>query len=360
MVNDNSLEDLRMEYYKYKEKKYKFGKYGTREQILDEFLKGKIFVLKGGLRVGGWILTILVFAISFISLFILLLPNPDTGIFIIPLIFTFPTGLISLLTLRKFLVIGPLGVYYRKILSSGVFSWNDVNNIKHFTQTYKGFTIGVVVKIYISYGRKIRFGSSTYLNKEFPKKIEREMFFTLFYIYSQRGQKKISQSSIQKSVTYSQLKEQLLSSFREKIQLNIKGGDMINKRIKILEEIMKNDAEYKILLARKEAGESVEDLIKQNRNYADILAKKNKKKSEEAAKWFALLEERRIMDPYLARDSDIRLERGLKITNEIKKNEEEYEKLLERKNKGEYVDDLIKQNRYTAKVLAEQNKKVWD
>ncbi|MCK4286019.1 MAG: hypothetical protein KAX18_07440, partial [Candidatus Lokiarchaeota archaeon] len=212
-VNDYSL-DLIKEYDNYKEKKYKFGKYGTREQIRNEFLKGKKFVLKGGLRVGGWILTILMFAIALVSLVAVLLPNldPYMGIFILPFIFTFPTGLLSLLTLRRFLVIGPLGVYYRKALSSGVFSWKDVNNIKSFTQTYRGFTIGVIVKIYMPYGRKIRFGSSNYLNKEFPKKIEREMFLTLFYIYSQRRQKKISQSSIKKSVTYSQLKEQLLSS----------------------------------------------------------------------------------------------------------------------------------------------------
>lgn len=184
MVN-YSLEDLRKEYHKYKEKKYKFGKYGTREQIKNEFLKGKIFVLKGGLGVGGWILTILMFAITLLSLFMSL--DPDTGIFIILVFLTFPLGLFPLLTLRGFLVIGPLGVYYQKILSSGVFSWKNVNNIKHFTQTYSGFTTGVVVKIYIYHGRKIRFGSSNYLNKEFPRKVGREMFVTLFYIYSQLG-----------------------------------------------------------------------------------------------------------------------------------------------------------------------------
>lgn len=62
-----------------------------------------------------------------------------------------------------------------------------------------------------------------------------------------------------------------------------------------------------------------------------------------------------------------RLEHELKIaalsdTNyivllKIKKNEEEYEELLERKNTDEFVDDLIEQNRYTAEILAEQDKK---
>jgi len=31
--------------------------------------------------------------------------------------------------------------------------------------------------------------------------------------------------------------------------------------------------------------------------------------------------------------------------------------LLERKKKGDYVDDLIKQNRYNAQLLAEEHKK---
>jgi hypothetical protein len=418
--------DLREEYYKYKEKMYKFGKYGTREQILDEFLKGKIFVLKGGLGVGSWVMTSLMIALALLSLFALLLPDPDTGIFIIPLIFILPIILLLLLTPKKFIVIGPWGFYYQKILSSGIFSWRDVNKIKSFTQTYRGFNIGVVVKIYISHGRILRFGSSNYLHKEFPRKVKREMFVTLFYIYSQQGQKKKSQISIQKSVSHSQLKEQILSSLpksgisqlktkelqqklpnsdnkkeesklnsdrqstklppisgllrksrssiieselKEKIRLNIKASDMINKAIKILEDIMKNDEEYKTLLARKDAGESVENLMEQNRNYAEILANEDKErseealkwgKSEEAAKWFELIEEMRRMNPDFAKNNIIRYKHSLKITKDIEKNEEEYKKLLERKNKGEYVDDLIKQNRYTAKVLDEQNKKVWD
>ena len=160
-----------------------------------------------------------------------------------------------------------------------------------------------------------------------------------------------------------------MNELKEKRQLTTKFGDKMDKRIKLLKEIKKNDEEYKILLARKEAGESVEDLIKQNRKYRKILTKKDREKSEESIKWmkseegrkmFELFEETRRLNPDLTRDADIRYERGLKIVNEIKKNEEEYEKLLERKNKGEFVDDLIKQNRYIAKGLAKQNKKVWD
>jgi hypothetical protein len=356
-----NLNEYYLEYQKYKEGKYQFGNYSTKEQIVDEFYKNKRFVLKGGLGVGMWILTILMFVISSISLYALFLPDPELGIFIIPFIFTFPTGLISLLSHRKFLVIGPLGVSYRKILSSGIFSWNDVNNITHFTQKFKGFTTGVVVKISISYGRKIRFGSSLYLNKEFRRKFKKELFLALFYIYSQLGKKKISPSYYQKSVSYSQMKESLQSS--------IKMREILEKGKKILEEIMKNDEEYKILLARKAEGESVEELIKRNRNKSDVLVKRDKEQSAEALSWgrseegqkfFNFMEETRRLNPRLAREDNIKYAQGLKIAKEIEKNEKEYEKLLERKSKGEYVDDLIKQNRYTAKVLAEQNKKGWD
>ncbi|MFX1345806.1 MAG: zinc ribbon domain-containing protein [Promethearchaeota archaeon] len=196
-----NLDEYILEFKNYKRGNYKFGNYSTKEQILNEFLKGKIFVLKGGLRVGDWILTLLMFGIALVSLFAILLPDPDLGIFIIPLIFTLPTGSLMLLKPRRLLVIGPLGVSYRKILSLGVFSWKDIINIKHFTQTYRGSNIGVVVKLLISNGRKIRFGSNNYLNKEFPKKIHREMFINLFYIYFKLGQNKTSKGPSYTSYT---------------------------------------------------------------------------------------------------------------------------------------------------------------
>ena len=153
----------------------------------------------------------------------------------------------------------------------------------------------------------------------------------------------------------------------ENIEISTKAIERVEKSLKTLEEIEKNDDEYKILLYRKESGESIEDLIKQNRKYGDILAEKNKENSMEFKKWqqseegkkaLELLEKSLKIAPDL--DSDIRLAQGLKIANESKKNDEDYEELLERRNQGEFVDDLIKQNLYKAKVLAEQNKKVWE
>jgi len=49
-------------------------------------------------------------------------------------------------------------------------------------------------------------------------------------------------------------------------------------------------------------------------------------------------------------------DRNYKVLLKIQKNNDEYEKLLERKEKGEFVDDLIKQNRYTAEILTDQDK----
>ncbi|MFW9785263.1 MAG: hypothetical protein ACFFFB_23490, partial [Candidatus Heimdallarchaeota archaeon] len=56
MGDDCSLEDLREEYYKYKEKQYEFGRYKSEYQIQKAFDKGKIFVLKGGIRGTSWLL----------------------------------------------------------------------------------------------------------------------------------------------------------------------------------------------------------------------------------------------------------------------------------------------------------------
>ena len=95
-----------------------------------------------------------------------------------------------------------------------------------------------------------------------------------------------------------------------------------NERI-TLEELLKYDEDYKTLLERKNAGEPVEDLIKQNRYQAEILAKKDNENIDEIYDITSI------------------------IGNELKRNEEEYEKLLERKNKGDYIDDLINQNHNT-------------
>ncbi len=189
-----------LEPQKYKEGNYQFGNYSTKEQILEEFLKGKIFVLKGKFGVGSWIGTILMFAIAFISLFAILFSGPYGGLFIAPLITTFPIGVLVLLTIRRILVIGPLGIWYRNLIKIKTILWKNVSNIIGSIVTYLTQPIPTTaeVKVYlISPGPgkvylpkpKKRFRSSHYRNKEFPKKkkLYREMFINLFYTYFSLG-----------------------------------------------------------------------------------------------------------------------------------------------------------------------------
>jgi len=146
-----------------------------------------------------------------------------------------------------------------------------------------------------------------------------------------------------------------------------KMGGIIDKQLRILQAKVKNDEEYKSLLKRKKAGEAVEDLIIQNRNHKEKLDKEDKESSEIALDWGRSEEGRKMFElmsmwsrrnPNLARKRQIKLELELRIdrlNDKIEKNKEEYEDLLERKNKGEFVDDLITQNRYTTQAL-ERNK----
>lgn len=212
-----NLDDYILEFQNYKEGNYKFGKYWTNEQIQNEFLKGKIFVLKGGLRFEGWFVIIFFWILLLASLGVsiagfiwneILFPI-SLALFILDITW-FPLIPILLLKLRRFLVIGPLGVYYQKIINKGFFLWNKVVKIEGKIETYELAT--AEVKVYLLNRRKKKFYSKSYLNKEFSKKNEFDMFINLFYIYFKLGQNKIPQSSIQKTVSYSQLKEQIISS----------------------------------------------------------------------------------------------------------------------------------------------------
>lgn len=167
------------------------------------------------------------------------------------------------------------------------------------------------------------------------------------------------------------------------LKLNLKNSfflfkSMISTQLKILEEIKKNDEEYKeykVLLRRKSKNRELRELIKINRDYAEILRKKDKEHSEKAREWiksdyFTFITLLKMLWVYNEKffpeknSTLLHLFRNLQkyeeISAKIKLNDEEYEKLLERKNKGEYVDDLIKQNRYNAKLLAELEKKYKD
>jgi len=162
---------------------------------------------------------------------------------------------------------------------------------------------------------------------------------------------------------YKKVAERVMIEQKEDIQVRAKMRGMLLKTKEILQALVKNDAEYKKLLERKKSGEFVEDLITKNRDNHEKLKKEDKANSEIAIKWGRSEEGRKMfakmnmwarMNPNIARIFRIKRELGLRLATlngKIQKNEQEYEKLLERKNKGEYVDDLIKQNRYTAEKL---------
>jgi hypothetical protein len=127
---------------------------------------------------------------------------------------------------------------------------------------------------------------------------------------------------------------------------------MVDKQLINLMRIVKNDDELIKLLERKKAGEYVEDLISQNRLNDEKLLKEKEESSEEAIKWSLTEEAGKVFEQ--AAIYKKWKQRGLKlarINEKIRANEKEYKKLLEEKNKGDNVDDLINQNRYTAKIL---------
>ena len=167
---------------------------------------------------------------------------------------------------------------------------------------------------------------------------------------------------------YRKVAEQTLIKLKEDKQLRANVKEKLGKLRKILEDIMKNEADYKKLLKRKNSGESVEDLITKNRDDFEKLKKERKEHSEIGRKWMRSEEgEKTIahmamwskMNPVIARKSQIKYElelRMITLNEEIRKNEDEYEKLLESKTEGDYVDDLINHNRYAAESLKESKK----
>jgi hypothetical protein len=159
------------------------------------------------------------------------------------------------------------------------------------------------------------------------------------------------------------------SKQKEILQIRDKFRKMLDTSREILEAIMKIDDEYKKLLDRKNAGESVDHLIAENRREKERLEKEDKEKSEIMSKWGKSEEGRKIfnamaMAKTMARMNPIMQIRGkLRFTLNlnlrlIKEKEQEYEELVERKNKGEYVDDLIKQNRHMVQSLEKDKKKI--
>jgi len=189
---DNWREELKEALYNYKKKNYEFGKYSIRQQIQDEFLRGKIFVLKGGLEIGVLIFLIiwLIVPLGIISVlnFIYETFNWIELVFLFFIIFImwFSISSFYFTNLIEFLVIGPSGVYYRKIIRKGFFSWENVSKIEGNTSgpIYPIIKKFATLKVYLFSGEKIKFQSNHYQHREFSNKVYWEMFLNLFYIYS--------------------------------------------------------------------------------------------------------------------------------------------------------------------------------
>ncbi|MFX1390008.1 MAG: hypothetical protein ACFE9Z_08105 [Promethearchaeota archaeon] len=180
MNKDNLIQDLKDKYQKYKQKEYHFGCYETKDQLREAFIKGKIFVIKGGLRLGDWILMVILILWAIVVLVISL-----SFLLIILAISLFCfwmfLGLILLVKLRMVIVISSQGVYYQRTLSKGFFLWDSVADVRWKILTTE-YTTSMRVVIYFFHGEKIKFGSGPFILKEFPKKIKKEMFFNVFKI----------------------------------------------------------------------------------------------------------------------------------------------------------------------------------
>ncbi|MHA2289610.1 MAG: hypothetical protein ACXABG_12570 [Promethearchaeota archaeon] len=192
-MSDNFLEELKRALYEYKRNNYVFGLYGTGDQIRDAFSDGKIYVMLASNRV--WVLLCFLFLplavlIPFMGREYFLLVFYSVGM--VFLIFDIFLIILFFLYRRIFLIIGPLGVYYQKILKKGYFHWTQATITKIGIEDVKGrygqtMDTTAIVKVLIQNGKKVKFISNQYRNKEFVKHVKKIMFLRLFQIYSELG-----------------------------------------------------------------------------------------------------------------------------------------------------------------------------
>ncbi len=198
-MENNILEELEEAYKSYKKSEYTFGKYGTGEQIEKAYLEGKIFVLKASKKIFITFIALLVpFIFPFtipegfvIILISVLLADSIIGILLIILCIT---------QIRPFIILGPSGFYYQKVVKKGFFLWKDVTLTQASIHTTKGGGIGRYRRPSVTTGRvvikipnkhQLTFDSARYGSKEFVRKVKRMMFIRLFEIYYKLANKKI-------------------------------------------------------------------------------------------------------------------------------------------------------------------------
>ncbi|MFX0035178.1 MAG: hypothetical protein ACFE9I_06010 [Candidatus Hermodarchaeota archaeon] len=179
VIIDTWKDQLKATLEEYKKKNYNFGNYTTNIQLQNDFLKKKIFVLKGGFDIGIWLLLLVIWSIPVIIISLL---NPFYGLFNISeylyfLLIWYFVGSPFFLVLRRFLVISTSGVYYRFFGKKSYFSWDEVVKIKRSTQS--GYPNDLAVVDVFLLNKRIRFRSNLYKNREFPRNYA-NMFLNLF------------------------------------------------------------------------------------------------------------------------------------------------------------------------------------
>jgi len=187
-------EELEKIYNSYKKGEYTFGKYETEFDLEQAFFEGKTFVLKGS---NNGIYLCLLFAVIFLFFIIFFSFIADMSIYVIVFsiaLFSIeiPLIILGIIIKRRFVVIGPSGVYCRRYSKKDFFLWKDVNPIIETKTAHLRYGMSVpitVITIITPNNKKLRFGQGQYKKKEFPFPFKEEMFVLLFQIYSELGKR---------------------------------------------------------------------------------------------------------------------------------------------------------------------------
>lgn len=196
-----SQDQLNEAYKSYRKKNYPYGKYWTMEDLEYAFIKGKIFVLSFPVTLTVLSIFFFILAVTWLISFVIIISTwinsgtfqmMDLGLYLF-LFFVLEIPLVTIIIglsfeRRRVLVIGPSGVYYRKVIKTGYFRWSDVIAWKGSTITQTGPKRSLItfakVMVRVS-GETIYFKSSSYSLKEFAKKLKLQMFLKLFQTYSE-------------------------------------------------------------------------------------------------------------------------------------------------------------------------------
>ena len=191
-------EEFKQMYNSYKKGEYTFCKYETEFDLEQAFLEGKIFVLKGSNVI---IYICLLFAVIFLFFIIFFLFISDISASGVPMplvlsivlsIIEIPLIVFAIIIKRRFVVIGPSGVYYRRYSKKDFFLLKDVDpeiENKPVPLRYGMTAYVTVITIITPNSKKIRFLHGQYKTKEFPSLVKEKMFYRLFQIYFEFGKR---------------------------------------------------------------------------------------------------------------------------------------------------------------------------